>query len=246
MNQRMKKNIKKRKKTRMERVLQQLLKYDPYGDFDRDGIPNITDCDPFNPRKHGVEPNPWMEKKLKGMKDIYVTDAPPSKVTKKKKYPLMSEEAKKKAPKARKIALGILKKYPELIREIKKRKPKEIVIHSSYKKARKGEESWASVGGLTRPSGRGRSEIEIYGHTIKRKPWEKEFTGEMIRHELEHTSQLRKMPESKRKRMHREIEYHERAIEKGAYRAGKKMVFKHASDIDDAERALENLGKMGF
>ena len=27
---------------------------DPFGDYDKDGVPNIRDCEPTNPKKHGV------------------------------------------------------------------------------------------------------------------------------------------------------------------------------------------------
>jgi hypothetical protein len=40
------------------RKISRLVHQNPFGDYDRDGVPNIYDCVPTNPKKHGVEPYP--------------------------------------------------------------------------------------------------------------------------------------------------------------------------------------------
>ena len=108
-------------------------------DFDKDGVPNYRDCEPLNPKKHGVEPNILMKKRIEKL-PIYVTDMPidpkdaSSDVTEIIQqgwnYPLFSKEAKKHAPKTRKSVLSILKNFPNLISEIKKKGPKQIIFTS--------------------------------------------------------------------------------------------------------------------
>ena len=156
-------------------------------DSDGDKVPDYRDCSPYNPRKHGVEPNPYMERKISRIpifvtqkrlwEDTYRFLAWTAKnergkfVEKAKKhglYPLLSREAEIYAPLSRKIALSILKKYPELIREAKTTRPIAIFITNSYSRERAG---YATMLG---------NFIVIYGGNILKYRWKKESQEQNI------------------------------------------------------------------
>ena len=105
-------------------------------DFDKDGVPNYKDCEPFNPKKHGVEPNILMKKRIEKL-PIYVTNKAINDtndieeiIEEESSYPLFSKEARTHTPKIRKTVLSILKNYPDLITEIEKKRPKRIIFTS--------------------------------------------------------------------------------------------------------------------
>ena len=108
-------------------------------DTDQDGVPNYRDCDPWNPRYHGIRPNLAMRKRIEKL-PIYVTDESFRTETSKRFempskdwkgiYPMMSKKAKKYAPHARKQLLSTIKKYPSVVGEVERRQPK-ILLYSS-------------------------------------------------------------------------------------------------------------------
>lgn len=97
-----------------------------FRDTDKDGVINIFDCRPKNPKMQDVEPNQAMAEEIKNL-PIYVTEEPYEVKTeddeeelKKKRYHILSKEAKQKAPTARKRLLSIIKKNPGVVGEVKR------------------------------------------------------------------------------------------------------------------------------
>ena len=193
-------------------------------DFDKDGVPNYRDCEPLNPKKHGVEPNILMRKRIEKL-PIYVTDRYIScdiieadeQINKGNFYPLMSKEAHKKAFIARKLALGILKNYPELITEIMKKRPSKIIFTSQPS----GE-----CGGLALLTSKGKRVVIIYRGEAQRM-----FGGQTLRHELEHIKQFRevKTGAKSRRKLERAVtgEIYDSPTEKQARRAEERLRQKH-------------------
>ena len=226
------------------------LLYAPFSDIDRDGVPNVLDCQPLNPKKHGVEPNILMRQRLEKL-PIYVTnqkipygdeteDVLYEMIDRGEIYPLFSEKARRLAPKARKTALSVLKTAPDLISIIKRKRPKYIIFTSqAYPEGvvYGGEE--ITVGGFA---------VRIFGRAVilyqMPSSWYKKFehykkegvrkpvslrTAATLRHELEHVGQFR---EEKKigKRVTKKMfsgPYEEQRGERQAYRAEKKFIKKH-------------------
>lgn len=104
-------------------------------DSDRDGVVDHKDCMPFNPKFQHI--SKIMRRRLKES-PLYVTDKPiiqkdrnikqSSKIP--TSYPIMSKEAKREAPVARREMLSAVKKYPGIIGEMERQKPKRVVYSS--------------------------------------------------------------------------------------------------------------------
>jgi len=237
-------------------------------DTDKDGVPDRLDCQPFNSKKHGVEPNLYVRQKISHI-PIFVTqrilhqktyDTLGLSYSQNKRnregfikyleaygvYPLLSKGAEIYAPHSRKIALSILKKYPELITEIKTTRPTVIFINSSYSR------KYAAY--AARPG----SFVVIYGsNVLKYKSWKNYykkrgiskpgliFAGHVVRHELEHIRQYREMKGSKKeeKRLFGKEEYVEKRGEKKATQAAARMYKRHHREAteEDTEKGIESL-----
>lgn len=218
-------------------------------DFDKDGVPNYKDCEPFNSKKHGVEPNILMAEKYKKL-NIYVTDEPRYIADEKQLwYHFMSKEARQKAPIARKQVLSTLKRVPELITRIIKGRPFRIYFTS--RRAGKGEL------GVAHPFGF----VVIYGmpkyllEALKKgeKETEKHFPGKYdvrklqavergktLGHELKHIQQFRERRVVSRTaakfRKSKKVSYEESPIEKEARTEGKKIARKSVLKRDEKEK----------
>lgn len=104
-------------------------------DTDRDGVEDRHDCMPFNSKyqhiskttKQRLQESPLRVTdkpiKLKVKKEEFSIEYPDS-------YPIMSKEAKQKAPIARQEMLSAIKKYPGILGEMERQQPKEIVYTS--------------------------------------------------------------------------------------------------------------------
>ena len=105
-----------------------------FRDSDRDGVIDVLDCRPHNPRKQHIRPSHAVRERLKDI-PVYVTDETVSEEEEdeeieKKSYQITSKEAKKKAPKARKRFLSIIKKHPSTVGDIERTKVRRVVVSS--------------------------------------------------------------------------------------------------------------------
>ena len=246
---------------KFERTLARL-----YNDDDHDGVANIFDCQPRNPKKQGVEPNIMQRKRLERL-PIFVTDRPVGfGKTTEKIYHITSKEAKKKAPKARKRALSAIKKVPELVHEIETARP--TVITFSSKKSppeSEGEPEGEFLGyatptfkriraskkvigehGLKKVPKSGAGRVIIYASpTEKRRRYREEERGETIHatiHELHHVKQYKRY-KTKELAAKRKGEYSVRPLEREAERSVSKLLKKRSHRYPDTEEAKEEQKK---
>jgi len=188
----------------------------PFGDSDRDKVPNYRDCAPLNPRKHGVEPSRLMAQKYRKL-PIFVSrsDIPEEE----EYYHFMSKEARKEVPKARAEVLGMLKRAPSLIGEIKRKRPHIIGITSEPSELGYVGRAYAQTYDIFMRGIPEESEKYLREQGIK-KPLSVARAG-VLRHELEHIHQYRKTRAKKGTRYivreHRKP-YEEQPSEKSAYR----------------------------
>ena len=229
-------------------------------DFDKDGVPNYKDCEPFNPKKHGVEPNILMKKRIEKLR-IFVTDKsidPKSGSTDVTEiiqqgwdYSLFSKEAKRYAPKTRKIVLSILKKYPDLITEIERKRARRIIFTSQTapKLLETSHPAYGRVYGLAcREFG---SSVVIYAipsqaekffkkhgtpigryadEGIKTKKAPILAQASTLRHELEHIKQFRTEKKKRGGKESRKLfagKYEKQTGERQAFKAQERFVKKH-------------------
>ena len=118
-------------KNARSRRISRLVKQNPFGDFDKDGVPNIYDCEPTNPKKHGVEPSETTWERLKAL-PIYVSDSSYNVWSEQVKYHIADLRSKRFAPIARQRLLTIIKNYPELISDIEQSAPEQIIFISKH------------------------------------------------------------------------------------------------------------------
>lgn len=102
-----------------------------FRDTDRDGVIDILDCRPRDPRKQHIRPSHAMRERLKKL-PIYVgtEEEEEEEYLKEPQFHIMSKKAKKKAPKVRERVLSALKKHPQIVGDIERTKPRRVVYHS--------------------------------------------------------------------------------------------------------------------
>jgi len=94
-----------------------------FKDSDRDGMPNLIDCQPFNPRMQGVKPNKLMRDRINKL-NVYVTKSPYSETSRIHNRNLQYRHiSAKDAPYQQKQQVySTFKKYPNLITTVEKSK----------------------------------------------------------------------------------------------------------------------------
>jgi len=126
-------------------------------DTDKDRVPNIFDCRPYNPRMHGIKPSDVVEAELKKLPIYFTADVQMPQLG--EQYHYTEKKMAKGAYKAKKRFQGMVKKRPKIIGEIKKRKAIVIftpggieqpvekwkhVVPKSFKGKKVGVAGWAS------------------------------------------------------------------------------------------------------
>lgn len=227
-----------KRKTRLSksahsRKTSRLVHQNPFGDFDRDGVPNIFDCEPTNPNKHGVEPSETTWERLKSL-PIYVSDTSPDK----EKYHITDSHSKLKAPIARQRFLSLIKAYPEVLGEME-RTSAEQVVFTKARIAKRGVSvhAWMrhQTAGIAFPSDydpkTGFVVVSLADAPFAKKfaeKWgggERESAVETAFHELEHIKQFKRWGGKPKltERMHKG-RYSERLEEKLAHEVGEKGI----------------------
>lgn len=251
----MKKKRKTRKKLqksttdRIDREIQKINQKMAYQfkDSDKDGVINIFDCQPYNPKKQGVEPNVELVKRLDRL-PLYVTDRPMDPSEPRRLYHITSKEAKKKAPKARKRALSAIKKHPDLVGKIEKRRPSEVIVTSAKDKEGYAGKAWP-LGHYKAEKGRrsGSGSVLVRAVSAKKyKRYRKEDradTGVTLAHELEHIKQYRKYKGQELARK-RKGEYEDRPLEREAHRAEQRFYKKHYKPVSEEEKEKKKKGML--
>lgn len=115
--------------------MKRLVKEQPFGDFDHDGVPNIYDCDPLNPKRHGIEPNEEAWKRIEAL-PIFVTDEPIDPIAGRSMPQItrVMRGAEHDGSIARQRFLSIIKHYPQVLGEIERQKPVRVIVTSRLKK----------------------------------------------------------------------------------------------------------------
>lgn len=115
-------------------------------DSDNDGVYDVFDCDPHNPRRHGIQPSQTMKKRLSELPIFFVSTKrqegtvggrPITLYTLEKERVTMKREGSqvevvKRVPKkvyeAQRRFLSAVKKRPEIVGEIEKTRPSKVVV----------------------------------------------------------------------------------------------------------------------
>jgi len=93
-----------------------------YKDSDKDKVPNIFDCQPYNPKMQDVKPNVIMKQRIEKL-PIYVTK---SSLKGKSHYEWhISDKDAPKEPKQR--VYSLIKKYPQIVGEIERKS--QTILH---------------------------------------------------------------------------------------------------------------------
>lgn len=173
-------------------------------DSDRDKMPNIIDCQPFNSRKQGVTPNALMQQRINRL-PIYVTDRPISSSSAKQRRDVGREiqenkwhiSSKNVPYKTKQQVYSVIKKYPNVVSQMEQSKPSAIVFTSSELVERN----------KTEPSLKGFKEGGSNVITVSTKDIDKkglEGTSKVANttsHELKHVRQFRYTPVHKLQKM---------------------------------------------
>lgn len=179
------------------------------GDFDRDGVKNRKDCQPFNRKKQHVEPNIYIEEKLRKL-PIFLTEERIEKmgtslanvVNEQRYFHLLSRQARERTPRLRKEVLSMFKRSPDLMGVLRRKRPR-LVLFTTKRSANRDELSGGeSLAGFATERGGGiiimypfPSEFEETIRNVKyreflRKP-SAVVKGAVLRHEAEHIKQFR-------------------------------------------------------
>lgn len=171
------------------RKVERLVRQNPYGDYDRDGVPNISDCQPLNPMRHGIEPNIETRKRLDAL-PVYFHQG---KMKLSDKVHISNDKlAKQNTLRARQKFYSLVKRFPNIISAIESSRNLEMmvftdnVIHDEFGHATLSEyddeTGYAVVSLADMP----------YGKHVDPVVYEKSLlnSANTIFHELEHISQF--------------------------------------------------------
>jgi hypothetical protein len=171
---------------------------DMMGDLDRDGVPDLFDCDPLDPKKQHIRPSRVMRERLEQL-PIYFTGSrleegvqSPRYYTIKGEKVVGGEKVKaKKIPKdvqkARIRFLSAVKKRPEVVGEIERKKPGAVVITTKESQIDPGQKGVAYTGYDEPP-------IVVRATSERGVPYrwaEQQETAGTVIHELEHVRQAK-------------------------------------------------------
>lgn len=248
-------------KSMSSRKKNRLVKQYPFGDFDRDGVSNISDCAPFDPKRHGIEPSETTWKRLEAL-PIFVTDKAVS--VEKRKFPEMIRLMKGAEPNgnvARQRFLSIIKHYPAIVGEMEKQKPVQVLITSvgEYRKkmliggvAYRMQKKGVFNGIIVMSPREGIIVIRLPSKYRAKKPWTKftpevrKFHAETLFHELAHLGQHRKWGGGKLERRMFAGRYAQRRGEREAREFAKKKIKEREEPLTRAQarRALTGFQQM--
>lgn len=167
---------------------------EPFGDFDKDRVMNIFDCQPFNKMFQDVKPSKLMKARIERL-PIFLT-ARPIQYNRPERIRKIYHISEKQIPKQTKQAVyGLFKKYPETIGEIERKKPRAIVFTSGGIKSEDALSGFAQISekGKARedlPEGSGFAVIQLEHESGKMvSDASREETAKTTIHELEHIRQ---------------------------------------------------------
>ena len=217
----------KRLKRISRSIEKQVVKKDPYGDFDRDGVINILDCEPTDPRKHGIEPNIETWKRLESLPIYFNEDA----ITGKKLVHISDKNAKHLTPHVRQRFLTLIKKFPYAISSIEQSGVDQIIFSDTRGKQKRGTHRFAV--GLTKRTDYDPKHTVVFvslggkrGAKTLMTQWDEgqiNTAANTLFHELQHVKQFKTLGASKRVGMSKG-RYEQKPIEVEAERvAGKKV-----------------------
>ena len=235
------------------------------GDFDKDGVKNFKDCQPFNRKKQDVEPNIYIEEKLRRL-PIFLTDKriPPDKeieyvgrIIKGNYYfHLLSRQARERTPRLRKEVLSMFKRNPDLMGVIRRKRPKYVLFTSKYP----GEGAHAAAFAIRNYGG----VIVVYPHSLQNadlfrsvelkedyRKTEAVMKGSLLRHEAEHISQLREERRAGRRGGERtpryfKGEYEDQPGEREAFKEQQRFIRERSREKEQSlgKRALSGLKRI--
>lgn len=124
-------------------------------DSDNDGVYDVFDCDPHNPRRHGIQPSQTMKKRLSELPIFFIstkrqgeTGGRPSVLYTLEKERVTTKEGEaqievvKRVPKkvyeAQRRFLSAVKKRPEIVREIERARPSKVIVTTIHTKEESG------------------------------------------------------------------------------------------------------------
>jgi len=217
----------------------------PFKDTDKDGVINLLDCQPRNPKRDGIKMNREMMKRLQRL-PIYVTDKPAVLGEKRvRKSSVTHVTAKKPASKKAQIRFySTIKKYPSLVGDIERTKPRSVLITTAphYEYSASGKTQYTTHGeqmdkhiivrmpdipyNIRRHKDTKEEYKKRYGKDLPKKhTWgrgTRTDSAETAYHELKHVKQLN-YPREKYKKMEKG-RYERQEIEKEADRYAKRKI----------------------
>jgi len=241
------------------RKVERLVKQNPYGDYDHDGVPNISDCQPLNPKRHGIEPNQVTWDRLKKLPIFIQRSGAPIA----SKLHISDSRLKEYAPVERTRFLSIIKHYPEIIGEIEHHSHLEQIIFSgdifltNRQKALGIAPSKVKTfmiggtGGVDYDPKGSIIGVSLRGRPLKRKPenvWRvktRKREAEAVFHELRHAGQVVTHGAHKTEMMAHKGIYRQRPMEKQAFAYGEMKISKRDASAP-SERVIASRFRQMF
>jgi len=174
------------------------IKFDSWGDYDKDYWPNWADCRPKNPKLQHVRPSQTTRKRLEKLPIFFVTGDTEAEKRKyygykKEVYTRKGKSKVKKVPKeirqTQQRFYSVIKRRPDVIGEIERKKPAAVIVTSKGGETQKG---YATYTEKTKDDTQHRVVVQLSGERGRRYDREdvEEGAGTFI-HELEHVRQMK-------------------------------------------------------